>query len=463
MEINNSFYEKRNVFFRLAGDGDYRVPDRHQSLMTVIDAYVKHAHNTVSLRFLAPLPRSKYYKGSWEKLIFGSPFEKVGGLMTAKFVDPLDGPLLQSNLSSNTLEGQVKVTSRLSSWGEPLDPLTANYQSIFKFIARWTHVGTLSAPRIVKEALRVRFRGNLTYLQRPEVRVGSIPRRETEVERSVFLSSITLSKVSNSKPNTSQHCRALEKPFRMFLSILASSCSFPVSIKYIPPKSLHFDHIMFHSQSVLTSHPPPILTIQPLTPRFYTFFSDYEHPEDGLTAGLTPCPTNSDQTSCLISVSDRLLMNQILSTARQSVTTELLKAETRPSRLRGHNILQAIIIYLRPSQKESFMDRISSKFSTPSEQWSYKINAIHYQLARKLPVESQAIIALCFLSLRMVLFYGIIQMTNSMCLQQRQIFGYFSKYLTKPMTLTLVYGGWDMLMSYIGKYHLNPFAWGEGL
>lgn len=103
--------------------------------------------------------------------------------MTAKFVDPMLGPSLQSNLSSNTPDGQVKVTSRLASWGEPVDPLLSDSWSIASFVARWTHVGALSAPRIVKEALRIRFRGNLKYLQRPEVRADSVPRKQTKVER----------------------------------------------------------------------------------------------------------------------------------------------------------------------------------------------------------------------------------------------------------------------------------------
>lgn len=31
------------------------------------------------------------------------------------------------------------------------------------------------------------------------------------------------------------------------------------------------------------------------------------------------------------------------------------------------------------------------------------------------------------------------------------------------VSITAVYGGWDMTINYIGKYYLNPFAWGEGL
>lgn len=181
MEINNSFFEKRSFFFRVTGD-DLTIDDP-ESPPKEATAFTKHDGKPVSMQFLSPAPKSKHYKGSWEKMIFGSPFEKVGGAMTAKFVDPLVGPALQSNLSSNTPDGQVKVTSRLTSWGDPVDPLSTSGRAIAGFIARWTHVGTLSAPRIVKEALRIRFRGQLRYLERPEVRPGSNPRNATKSER----------------------------------------------------------------------------------------------------------------------------------------------------------------------------------------------------------------------------------------------------------------------------------------
>lgn len=187
MEINNSFYEKRNVFFRLNGD-EHALDTPENTYEKVSKVPAKRSRELHELRFLSSRPRSKHYKGSWEKLIFASPFEKVEGSMAASFVDPLQpdpnprGPL-QSNLSSLTPDGKVKVTSRLSSWGQPVSPLSGPSWAIAKFLLRWTHVGVFSAFRIVKEALRIRFRGNLEYLQRPEVRRGSAPRKETEVER----------------------------------------------------------------------------------------------------------------------------------------------------------------------------------------------------------------------------------------------------------------------------------------
>ncbi|KAI2843105.1 hypothetical protein CBS76997_8901 [Aspergillus niger] len=87
MEINNSFYEKRNIFFRLTGDG---MPvDEPPSPSSTIITSAKGTRESVSLRSHSPASKRKYYKGYWDKVIFGSPFEKVGGYMLAKTVDIL--------------------------------------------------------------------------------------------------------------------------------------------------------------------------------------------------------------------------------------------------------------------------------------------------------------------------------------------------------------------------------------
>lgn len=181
MEINNSFYEKRNFFFRVTGDGlAVEEPEKKPQEITAIS---KGKGEHVSIQFRPSAPKRKHYNGSWEKLIFGSPFEPVKGYMTSKSVDVLAGPALHSNLTSNTDEGQMKITSRLSSWGVPIDPLSASGYAVARFVARWTHVGAMSAPRIVKEALRIRIRGSLKYRQRPEMRPGGHARKATIVEQ----------------------------------------------------------------------------------------------------------------------------------------------------------------------------------------------------------------------------------------------------------------------------------------
>ncbi|KAL7658144.1 hypothetical protein ACMYSQ_004282 [Aspergillus niger] len=329
MEINNSFYEKRNIFFRLTGDG---MPvDEPPSPSSTIITSAKGTRESVSLRSHSPASKRKFYKGYWDKVIFGSPFEKVGGYMLAKTVDILRGPSLQSTLSSNNPDGQVKVTSRLASWGNPVDPLTASSWDIARFIIRWTHVGTLSAPRIVKEALRIRFRGNLKYLQRPEVHPGTNPRKETNVEG------------------------ALEPFFREYLSQLAA----------------HYQH--------------------------------------GIATAL----------------------------------------------------LRFIISKLRSSSRETVIDRFvfqdHGRFS-PSQRWNYLVNILHYHLSLRLPIESQAIVMLGFITARAITVGGLIDAFYTLWAQWvRDETG------ITPATGALMFAGWDMINNYIGQYYTNPFAWGEGL
>ncbi|GLB09842.1 hypothetical protein AtubIFM57258_005771 [Aspergillus tubingensis] len=446
MEINNSFYEKRNIFFRLTEDG---LPvDETPHLPSTIIASAKGTGETVSLCSLSPASKRKYYKGYWDKVIFGSPFEKVGGYMLAKTVDILRGPSLQSTLSSNNPDGQVKVTSRLASWGDPVDPLMASGWDIARFIARWTHVGALSAPRIVKEALRVRFRGNLKYLQRPEVHPGTNPRKETIVERS------------------------LELFFREYLSQLAAHCTFPLCIEYIPPRSISFDRLKFNSPIPPTSHPRPILKIETLTPRFYTSFTDHPDAKTAFVRETAVRPTNSDPDSRYLSVSDRSLLDKLLASSGSSIEAGFEKARKPKSNHHTDRdgiataLLRFIISKLRSSPQETLIDRFvfhdHGRFS-PSQQWTYLISVLHYHLSLRLPIESQAIVMLVFITARAIIVDGLLNAFYTLWAREGLANWVRDEARITPVTGALAFAGWDMITNYIGHYYTNPFAWGEGL
>lgn len=437
--------------------------DEPPSPSSTIIASAKGTRESVSLRSHSPASKRKYYKGYWDKVIFGSPFEKVGGYMLAKTVDILRDPSLQSTLSSNNPDGQVKVTSRLASWGNPVDPLTASSWDIARFIIRWTHVGTLSAPRIVKEALRIRFRGNLKYLQRPEVHPGTNPRKETNVEGSVIhphLSSYIFL--------ISSTCgRALEPFFREYLSQLAAHCTFPLCIEYIPPRSIHFDRLMLNSLIPPTSHPRPVLEIEILTPRFYTSFTDYPDAKTAFTRESAVRPTNSDPDSRYLNVSDPSLLDKLLDTSGLSIEAGLSTTSNSISNYHTdqHGIatalLRFIISKLRSSSRETVIDRFvfqdHGRFS-PSQRWNYLVNILHYHLSLRLPIESQAIVMLGFITARAITVGGLIDAFYTLWAQWvRDETG------ITPATGALMFAGWDMINNYIGQYYTNPFAWGEGL
>ncbi|KAE8354545.1 hypothetical protein BDV28DRAFT_164113 [Aspergillus coremiiformis] len=439
IEINNAFNEKRNVFSRITGDG--LTVDNATNWSTTITASVKGSktHETMPIQFSSSSPGSKNYKTTWDKVIFASPFVKVGGSMTTKSVDPMVSLSFQSIMTSNSPDGQVLVTSRLSSWGEPIDPVLASGWTIARFIARWTHAGAASTIRIVKEATRIRFRSKvLALLERPEVRPGSIPRNGTESEQ------------------------ALELPFRQYLSELASHTSFPVTIKYIPPKALHFDEIIFRSPSCTGSSAEPSVTIQPLSHRFYTSFPQHSTAESAFAEETKPSPTNADQSSCRLLVLNHTLLDRVLTTAGRTLDTKAAKVKSNRSVNWISAFLHILICALRQPSTETFMDRFVNHHLSSSMQQSYQTSTIHHLLACRLPIDSHAMVKLCYISARTMFVYTLCWAAFSTWLQ-KDLAALMWQYSITPGTSTAVYWGWDMVNNYIGKYGVNPFAWGNGL
>ncbi|KAJ5105582.1 hypothetical protein NUU61_002929 [Penicillium alfredii] len=445
MEINNSFFEKRNVFFRISGDiglGMNTPPPTE----TVCLATMKEMSERQAVRFVSSAPTSKIYKGTWTKRIFASPFEKMEGVFTNTFVDPLPSEpnprgTLQSTLTSVSAEGRVKVNSRLSSWSKPVNPISASWRDVTHIILRWTHVGAISSPRIIKEALRIRFRGMMEYHKRPEVRPGSIPRNQTVVER------------------------ALERVFREYLSHITSRCQYPVTVVYAPPRSLHFNRLTFQSPVPPTSSPRTEVTVQPLTPRFYTRIAQYRDVREAFPAMAKSHPTSADHLSCFLWVSDMSALDHLL-TATAPAIPELKSAFTRddPQRPLRLTISKGVIAWLRGSNNETFMDSFCYWSQSQQMQREYQKAVIHHLLANKLPVESQAAVMLCYISLTTVVVYLLLHLLAAF-VQSWRLGSVLtnSRYLVTPSVGALVYGGWAMLTKYVGKYYLNPFAWGDGL
>lgn len=196
MEINTSFGEKKNVLFRLTGDSKCHLDNDNWTTppsLPIDTTFMTSYNKGTTLRFMASESRGKFFKGSWEKDIFASPYETAHGSFSLKFTDPQapifnEAGLLNTTMNNIAPSGKPKILSRLWSWGQPVNPLTVSSWDLTKFLVSWTIVGPLSVPRIVKEAIRVRLRGNLKYLKKPkpEVLRTNIPRNETEIERYFF-------------------------------------------------------------------------------------------------------------------------------------------------------------------------------------------------------------------------------------------------------------------------------------
>ncbi|KAJ5742386.1 uncharacterized protein N7511_011405 [Penicillium nucicola] len=374
MEVNNSFGERKAAFFRLnagsAGTDANHTAEIMDSVPFQTCSGLQHA------KFVASASQFKMYKGNWDKDFFLSPFEKVEGYFTTTCSDPCNpfsgtkGPL-HSNTTLYAPDGRPKIISRLFSCGEPLDPLRATPWQLMRFICRWGYIGALSKQRIIYEALRVRFRGNLTYLRKPEVKNSNIPREETALERQV----------------------SLEKFFRLFLVHVVAHYPKPLKVIYEPSKSHWLFAETFHSPSsqldLQKSLPELELTVRVLSPAFYTNVLQYEDPAAGLDKELTPLPLVADSNSQYIWTSDTSPLKQICS-------SKDVWPETTPTpKSRLHRVREALIHLSRNSSTPTFMDRFVNGYLDPAQQKAYQVAVARYLLAERYTFGSHLLLRLC--------------------------------------------------------------------
>ncbi|OQD64335.1 hypothetical protein PENPOL_c008G03978 [Penicillium polonicum] len=372
MEVNNSFGERTAAFFRLNAGSAGTNADHTSKIMDLIPfqtvSGLKH------VRFVASASQFKMYKGNWDKNFFLSPFEKVEGYFTTTCSDPCNpfsgtkGPL-HSNTTLYTPDGQPKIISRLYSWGEPLDPLRATPWQLMRFICRWGYIGALSKQRIIYEALRVRFRGNLTYLSKPEVKNPNIPREETALERS------------------------LEKFFRLYLAHVVAHNPQSLKVVYEPSMSHWLFPETFHSPSFQPGLqklvPESELTVRVLSPVFYTNILQYKDPVIGLDKELSPFSLLADSHSQYIWTSDARKLEQICS------SIDVCSEATPTPKLRLHRVREVLIHLCRNSSTPTFMDRFVDCFLEPSQQKAYQIAVARYLLAERYTFGSHTLLRLC--------------------------------------------------------------------
>ncbi|KAJ5701170.1 hypothetical protein N7488_008718 [Penicillium malachiteum] len=372
MEVNNSFGERKAAFFRLdAGSSGTNA----EQTAGIVDSVPFHTSGGLQhAKFSASASQFKMYKGNWDKDFFLSPFEKVEGYFTTTCSDPCNpfsgtkGPL-HSNTTLYAPDGRPKIISRLYSWGEPLDPLRATPWQLMRFICRWGYIGALSKQRIIYEALRVRFRGNLNYLRKPEVKSPNIPREETPIERS------------------------LEKFFRHFLSHAVAHYPQPLKVVYEPSKS----HWLFpetfrspSSQSGLQQLVPELeLTVRVLSPAFYTNVLQYKDPAAGLNKELSPFSLVADSNSQYIWTSDASQLEQIF------LSNDVRPESTPTPKSRLHRMRGVLIHFFRNSSTPTFMDTFVSCYLDPSQQKAYQIAVARYLLAERYTLGSHKLLRLC--------------------------------------------------------------------
>ncbi|PYI11758.1 hypothetical protein BO78DRAFT_302795 [Aspergillus sclerotiicarbonarius CBS 121057] len=321
LEINNSYDEKRNIFMKVSrvSEQPLKVPECSQT--EYLDDYYK-------VRSVSSLPQSTFYKGTWTKTIFASVFEKVDGLVTNRFMDPLQPASWKpnasfSNMTTIGVSGEVKMATRMTCYGPALDPTQMSSFQLLKFLLQWTVPGILTTAHIIFQALRIHYTGLMKMNVKTPVRTGSVARHATKTEID------------------------LEPFFRAYLANCVEKYPHPIELTYLPCRSFATETITLRSPPC-EKDPSNIrhVTIEPTDPAFYTRITNYATIETALNTELLPTGLYADPSSQRLLVSDQALLASILN----SPSLKTNPFATNPKDLPN------ILSWYRTSTTTSFMD-----------------------------------------------------------------------------------------------------------
>ncbi|KAJ5691757.1 hypothetical protein N7462_001180 [Penicillium macrosclerotiorum] len=359
LEINNSYWEKRNIFLRVTPTSDY-------PLCPPADLPVEYLDELHLAPSLISRPRAKFYKGTWIKSIFASPFEKVDGLVSNRMMDPLQPEAWKSNTSfSNmtTMEedtGEVRMATRLICDGPPLDPTRMTAFQVAKFVFNWTLPNMFTTAEIVYKALKIKFTGMMIMNKKPPVRSGTVGRPITKLEM-VF-----------------------EGFFRSYLATCVENFPEPIEVTYLPCRS--FTNEIVRMQSPLYKDAPSnahSLRVEPVDPQFYVRFATYLDVESALGQETQPAGLIADPTAQPLLASDLSLLAYVLESG--SKTNNSTSASNWKMRL--------IFSWCRGSGL-TFMDNFSMSSSNLPPRATYLAATLRIASARKIAFGSQSLLSI---------------------------------------------------------------------
>ncbi|KAF7595183.1 hypothetical protein BBP40_006927 [Aspergillus hancockii] len=364
MEINNSYWEKRNVFLRVqpASDKLVRPPEASNTA-----EYLDDLH---SVQSLPSAPRATFYKGTWHKYVFASPFEKVDGIVSNRLMDPVQSGSWKSNApfsNMTTLEesGEVRMATRLACDGPPIDPSQMSAFDVAKFVFRWTLPGMLTTPEIVFKALKIRFKGLMKMNSKPPVRSGSVGRHITKLEID------------------------LEPFFRAYLANCVEAYSDPVELTYLPCRSFTNEAIHMRSPSYRDEDSRGLrLTVEPTDPQFYTRIIHYPDVRTAVAQETKPTGHIADPTAQRLIVSDLSLLVSILESASGKKDDASLHATSH----RSYRTLRQILWWSRWNSAPTFMDDFALSSSKPYARAIYMSSTLRLLNAHKLAFGSQKLL-----------------------------------------------------------------------
>ncbi|KAI1850716.1 hypothetical protein JX266_003998 [Neoarthrinium moseri] len=255
LEVNNTFGERR-MYFLTSSDAAERII-KGPSVPDTGGLEDKTRRG----------PASSTLRQAWPKDFHVSPFNSRKGGYSLVARDPF-APMLEgvgrinNTINMSSSKSHPKLTARIFSEGDAIDPLSMGMWQKLKFLTAWWWVGFVTFPRIVKEAGVLFFKRKLHVWYRPEPLRQSMGRLADETERQ------------------------LEPMFRRYLEYLVSQCPTPLAIRYIPSGLADSQIETFTSPAAHNDNSVDELDFKVLTPVFYSRFVYYAHDLEALFCEL---------------------------------------------------------------------------------------------------------------------------------------------------------------------------------
>ena len=273
LEVNNTFGERRLYLLKAEGSASSEsLPDGQE----------------------APAKGIKF-TNAWAKDFHVSPFNSRKGTYSLTAADPVaslrsGSKPLDNLIVLNSSKAHAKLVARVFSEGDAIDPTGLSSLQTAKLLKSWFWVGFMTFPRIIAQAYNLYFKRKLHVWFRPEVLASSIGREHTYSEGT------------------------LEAFFRGYIASLVDNASQPLRLTYIPPGSLGSSVTMTSKHDDAAEQ--KTLTLQVLSPAFYTRFPHYCHVSEALDReGLHADPKNRT-----ISISNAENLPLLLSVTKTTTT-----------------------------------------------------------------------------------------------------------------------------------------------
>ncbi|TID20871.1 dna-binding wrky domain-containing protein [Venturia nashicola] len=334
------------------------------------------------------------FKNTWAKDFHVSPFNSRKGFysLTASdaFVNSTSPPDFDNTIVMSSSKEHAKIIARVFSDGEPIDPTTAGFWSVIRFLMRWGWVGFFTFPRILKEAFKLFFTRKLHVWLRPEVLPTSLGRMATSLEVS------------------------LEPFFVAYLHYLVDNSDADLELVYTSPtsgnKPLRFSSIEGQSGD----RDMRTLEIRILSPAFFGRYVHYSHTSEAFDReGMF-----TDEKNRTILVSNPEFLTLLLKCERdisfmKTYLTPLDRlrwnvhrqtrcppgSPTYPSVQQDKHVVKAKDVRMRPF---SPMDRVVQRSGLA---WLYRRQCMRLFLAQRLVLGFTPLIDLLDLSIRVFLIH----------------------------------------------------------